>query len=213
MRMACGSVMCVLLLVASCAAPPAPGGDEGAKGGQGAPGKADGPAPTARAASSDACDLPPLGTSMFACLLPSSDPRHDPSARVSPSVDCYWQVKAPIDKELRAEATGALLSYGFHVENQCVDTDVEVELHSPTGTLSNWYCPFDLLTIPRGSSNNFSCYVAYAKGETTRSRAYTLRVVTVNGRPVAPVDLDPEVVLERSGESFAIPPLKARENP
>lgn len=170
-----------------------------AKGGSGS----SGPSP-------DACDLPSLGTSMFSCLLPASDWRHDPSKRVAADIDCFWQVKAPFDKELRTNATGSLVSFTFHVENKCRGTDVEVEFQSPPGTLSNWHCPVDRLLIPDGTSNSFTCYTSYAIGAVTRSRSYTLRVVNVNGQLAAPVELDPEIVLERSGVEASIPPFKVR---
>ncbi len=147
------------------------------------------------------------------CLLPASDARHDPSKPVDSGSDCFWQLKAPIDKDLRTQATGAFIAFTFNIENKCEGTDVEVDINSPSGSLHNWYCPFPKVPVPQDSSNTIVCYTHYDRGDLTLSRGYALRVVSVNGSIVVPVDLDPEVVLERAGSSRLIPAFQAREQP
>lgn len=168
-------------------------------------------APAARSTSSDECDVTTLGTTMFACLLPESDPRHDPAKRVAADQDCYWQFKAPVDKDLRTDATGAQQTFGFQVMNKCAATNVDVEFQSQLGTLSNWYCPFDRVHVAHGGSNTVTCLTHYEMGSVTRSRRYTLRVVAVNGAAVPAVELDPEIVLEKSGAERLIAEFKPRQ--
>ena len=199
----CRSVVLVLMFAAGCTTPQEPG----ARDGKAEADKAQGTKSSSRA-TSDVCDLSSLGTAMFACLLPESDPRHDPSKRLAADVDCYWQAKAPIDKELRTDATGAVQTFTFEVENKCAKADVLVEFRSPSGSLSNWYCPLEQMPVPSGKRNTFICYTNYSIGATTLSRGYTLRVFNVNGQLVPPVDLDPEVVLEKSGGDRLIPEFK-----
>ena len=128
-------------------------------------------------ATSDVCDLSSLGTAMFACLLPESDPRHDPSKRLAADVDCYWQAKAPIDKELRTDATGAVQTFTFEIDNKCAAADVQVEFRSPSGSLSNWYCPLEQLPVPRGKRNTFICYTNYSIGaDDAQSRLHAARL-------------------------------------
>jgi hypothetical protein len=195
---ACWCVALVVLSAIGCGSPQAPAG------------KAEVPASKAeagqpRAAASDVCDLASLGTAMFACLLPESDSRHDSSKRVAPNVDCFWQQKAPMDKEVRGEATGAMMSYTFDVTNKCAGVNVEVEFRSPPGTLSIWQCRDDRLAIAAGDDDSFVCYTSYDKGAATLSRTYSLHVVGVNGQLAGGVELDPEVVLERAGSGRSLP--------
>ena len=153
-------------------------------------------------AQADACDRDSW-SSLTACLVPASDPRADRSRQIG-SADCYW-AKEPV-KTLQQAATGAPVSFGFHVVNRC-SAVVTVRLEFGAGNLGfatagcgpegeRGQIEFGRVT-KEGIATAACQTLPYGVGTTTRRRTYTLRAVNVDGTDVD-VELDPEVVLERS---------------
>ena len=152
--------------------------------------------------ASDVCDRDSW-SSLTACLVPASDPRADRSRQIG-SADCYW-AKEPV-KTLQQAATGAPVSFGFHVVNRC-GAVVAVRLEFGPGNLgfSTAGCgpegergQIEFGRVSKEGIATAACHtLPYGVGTTTRRRSYTLRAVNVDGTDVN-VELDPEVVLERS---------------
>ena len=160
------------------------------------------PQPPGGGTHADACERDSW-SSITACLVPGSDARADRSRQLGSS-DCYW-AREPV-KTLQQPATGAPVSFGFNVVNQC-SAVVTVRLEFAPGTLGFGAGPcgaagergqVEFGRVTREAAVTSSCQtLPYAIGTATLRRTYTLRATSVDGQPVD-VELDPEVVLERA---------------
>lgn len=160
------------------------------------------PVPGGEAARADECDRDSW-SSITACLVPASDVRADRSRQIG-SADCYWAKE--LVKTLQQAATGAPVTFGFHVVNRCSNV-VTVRLEFGAGTLGfatqgcgpegeRGQIEFGRVTS-KGIATAACETLPYGVGTATRRRTYTLRAVDVDGTDVN-VELDPEVVLERA---------------
>jgi hypothetical protein len=74
---------------------------------------------------------------VFACLVPGTDPEHDPSARVGDN--CYWTRRLE-KKPFEQEANGRALNFKFQVRNFCSDR-MQVQMELQPGNVPFNNCP------------------------------------------------------------------------
>ena len=112
---------------------------------------------------------------VFACLVPGTDPEHDPSARVGDN--CYWN-KRLVKKPFEQEANGRALNFKFQVRNFCSDRmRVQMELQPGDVEFNNCSGVFeDQPAVPQNAVVNKNCTTrAYPKGNRLLTREFDFK--------------------------------------